>query len=58
MSSQVKESLNEMDLLDVTLDSFLAPGITMLKMMLLDEISDPATVDQIVHIACKLSKDR
>jgi hypothetical protein len=53
---QVMEQLDGMSMLEMTLASFLAPGITMLKTMLLDEISDVSLVDQIVHTAYKVLK--
>jgi hypothetical protein len=56
LSPEVIERLNAMDMLEMTVESFLAPGITILKMMLLDEIFDSETVDQIVHMACKAIK--
>ena len=50
LSSEEKKVLEDMGLLEITTDSFLAPGITMLKMMLQDSM-DRDSIDRLVHTA-------
>lgn len=47
--------LKGMGMFEITLESFLAPGPTMLKAMLMDEITDKSLVDEIIYTANKLA---
>jgi hypothetical protein len=55
LSSEEQAVLEEMGLLEITIDSFLAPGITMLKMMLQDSM-DRDSIDRLVHTAARMVK--
>jgi hypothetical protein len=55
LSSEEQAVLEEMGLLEITIDSFLAPGITMLKMMLQDSM-DRDSIDRLVHTAARRVK--
>jgi hypothetical protein len=55
LSSEEQVVLEEMGLLEMTIDSFLAPGITMLKMMLQDSM-DRDSIDRLVHTAAQRVK--
>lgn len=55
---QVSIKLVGMGMLEMTLDSFLAPGCEMLRTLLLDEISDAAMVDRIVKTAHTRSRKK
>jgi prolyl 4-hydroxylase len=56
LSEDIIDLFAGMGMLEMTIDSFVAPGIAMLKAMLLDEILDATLVDRIVTKAFKLSK--
>jgi hypothetical protein len=52
LSSEEQAVLEDMGVLESTIDSFLAPGITMLKMMLQDSM-DRDSIDRLVHTAAR-----
>eukprot|EP00978_Attheya_sp_CCMP212_P011158 scaffold27342_cov45-Attheya_sp.AAC.2 len=51
LSNTEKGILEDMDMLEMTIESFLSPGITMLKMMLQDSLLQETSVDRLVHTA-------
>jgi hypothetical protein len=53
LSNTEKRILEDMDMLEMTIESFLSPGITMLKMMLQDSLLKDASVDRLVHTAVR-----
>ncbi|KAL3944368.1 MAG: hypothetical protein SGBAC_001572 [Bacillariaceae sp.] len=56
LSQQMQDKLDEMEMLEMTIESFLAPGIIILTAMLQEELGDSETVDLLVRTACKLLK--
>jgi hypothetical protein len=52
LSEELQQSLNEIGLLDLTLDSLLAPGITLVREMLRD-VLDEASAESLINAILK-----
>jgi hypothetical protein len=50
-SNSERGILKDMDMLEMSIESFLSPGITILKMMLQDSLLEDGSVDRLVHTA-------